>query len=75
MSGLGAQFVMMATSGMADERQPPEPKSEVSWKMCQGDCLEHTAHLRRRGYWECSLCQNRIYDKSTETTGQDDDQV
>lgn len=28
MSGLGAQFVMMATSGTVEERCPPEPTSE-----------------------------------------------
>lgn len=71
MSGLGAQFLAMAVSGDLDVSQPPEPTSESCWRMCRGNCLEHTAHIRRPGYWECSLCQNRIYDTSTESTGQD----
>ena len=75
MSDLGAVFHAMAVSGEElDAPRPPEPTSEVSWKMCRGDCLEHTAHLRRPGYWECSLCQNRIYETSTDPNETDDDQ-
>jgi hypothetical protein len=68
MSKYAIQFLQMAASGVptAAEPAPAEPKPEVSLKLCQGDCLEHTAHIRRQGYWECSLCQNRIY--ATDTT-------
>jgi hypothetical protein len=62
MSKLAAVFLAMAASAEPTEKaEPVTPPTDSSLKLCQGDCLEYTAHIRRQGYWECSLCQNRIY--------------
>lgn len=73
MSGLGAMFLAMACSDDADVHQPPELKSGVVVRMCQGNCLEHTPHEYKAGYYECVICQNRIYVKTLVPTGQNED--
>lgn len=71
MSKYANMFLRMAASGVptADPAPAPaEPKPEVSLKLCQGDCLEYTAHIHRAGYFECTLCQNRIYVRSVQAS-------
>jgi len=72
MSKYAILFLQMAASGepTAAEPAPAEPKPEVSLKLCQGDCIEYTAHIHRAGYFECTLCQNRIYARSAQASPQ-----
>jgi len=76
MTGLGALFLMAATSGDQGEMttSTPKPRSNTGtiFKMCQGDCMEQTPHELKAGYSQCVICGNKIYAKPVESTDQND---
>lgn len=74
MNGLGSMFLTMATSSASEpatSRDQSVNRADA-WKFCPV-CMEQMPHIRKFDYYECPVCQNRIYDKASVPAGQDED--